>query len=148
MTLRARAAAYLTRLAAVLVASSTVADASVTEMECREWRGTTEGKPSYADPLGTYIFVYNTDAKSLSISFTREGRLDALFGDHVKAWKVLWAKELRATFYGIDHDFTGPVKILTVDFARARAFFALPAEIQRTPQSWTRHGRKAGGSIE
>jgi hypothetical protein len=120
-----RGVAHLVSLAIALAGSAFGADASVYQMECREWRGTTEHKPSYADLLGSYLFVYDTDAKTLSVTLRAVEEplnFNALFGWGVKTWKLLWTNELRATFYGTDDDFTGPVKILTLDFARAKAF--------------------------
>jgi hypothetical protein len=56
-------------------------------MECREWRGTTDYKPSCADPLSSYLFVYDTDTKSLSVMLRRAAgphNFNALFGRSVK----------------------------------------------------------------
>jgi hypothetical protein len=120
-----RGVVHLLSLAIALAGSSFGAEASVYQMECREWVGTTDHQSSYADPLGSYMFVYDTDTKALSVTLRPAAgplNFNALFGRGVKTWTLLWTKESRATFYGTENDFTGPVKILTLDFAKAKAF--------------------------
>jgi hypothetical protein len=97
----------------LFILPSTV-NAAIYKMECREWRST-------GDYLGGYIFSFDSGTKSLSIVFKPQAE-NWLFGTKVKKWILLWEKDLDAVFYGIDDDFTGPVKLLTLKFSTAKLF--------------------------
>lgn len=105
----------------MLLTLPSAARAAVYKMECRERRVNGEY-------LGSYVFSFDPDAKSLSIAYQPEGeiweqtKLNPLFGAKVKKWNLLWQKELDAVFYGIDDDLTGPVKLLTLKFSVVKMF--------------------------
>jgi hypothetical protein len=87
-----------TRIAAVtLTLFQPGTSAAVYQMECREWRSAQSG----GDYLGSYVFSFDSNSKSLSISYKPEMKtlgMNALFGTNVKTWTLLWEKDLNACF--------------------------------------------------
>jgi hypothetical protein len=94
--------------------SVSVAWGGMRKMECREWRGT-------GDFLGTYTFSLNENG-ILSIIFKPKGQFNWLFATNVKKWTLAWEKDGRVLFYGLDGDVMGPVKVLSLDFAKLKMF--------------------------
>lgn len=108
---------YCTLGAAIFsLACSGNAWAGVRKMECREWRGGPAG-----DFLGSYIFSFD-DAGTLSVVFKPVPQYNWLFATKVKKWVRLWEKDGKAVFYGVVDDVMGPVKLLSLDFAKGKMF--------------------------
>jgi hypothetical protein len=101
------------------------ARATVYKMECQEWTVSFGGEVEH---IGSYVFSFDAGAKSLSVAYHPEGllwndkKIIVLFGAKVKKWNLLWQKEPDVVFWGVDNDFTGPVKLLSLKFSVVKMF--------------------------
>jgi hypothetical protein len=89
------------------------ANATVRELECREW---TDKK---------YVGLYKLDFDDLTrrIVVSESPTQAGLFGSEVREWHVLFAHMPRLVVFGVEKgDWAAPVKVISMDFSQPRMF--------------------------